>query len=90
MTELKKCPFCNGEAEKEIIASYRYSVKCTKCMTVVDGGSIVEAIAAWNTRTGLTIDEIRGIMLNFFPYEFENSLEFAKNLMQEFEKARDK
>ena len=49
--ELKPCPFCGGEAEKEWGIPSIFWIKCTGCG--VEGsqhGSLEEAIKAWNTR----------------------------------------
>lgn len=53
MSELKPCPFCEGEAE--IKGRARYWVECGKCFTTTDMYITVEqAIDAWNTRAELT------------------------------------
>ena len=49
--ELKPCPFCGGEAEKEWGIPSIFWIKCTGCG--VEGsqhGSLDDAIKAWNTR----------------------------------------
>ena len=55
MSELKKCPFCGGEADIESdISDYgemRFYVYCKKC--IAEGGwgfSEKEAIELWNKR----------------------------------------
>ncbi len=50
MEELRKCPFCGGEAI-EVRASESYWVRCSDCdaeIALCDSRS--EAIAAWNRR----------------------------------------
>lgn len=54
MEELKKCPFCGGEAKLGII-EYRYenTVECSQCNCLLDNiyTSKEQAIQAWNKRT---------------------------------------
>ena len=70
MDDIKKCPFCGGEAELHSIYSekaekYYIYVQCCKCwakaMTInnespagwgIENKAGVEAIRAWNRRTG--------------------------------------
>jgi Lar family restriction alleviation protein len=50
MEELKRCPFCGGEAI-EVRASESYWVRCSDCdaeIALCDSRS--DAIAAWNRR----------------------------------------
>lgn len=52
MEQLKKCPFCGGEAEINLLLS-NYCVTCTECMGSIfpaKGMTKAEAITAWNTR----------------------------------------
>ena len=59
MSELKKCPFCGGEAKIEInteMGGTQYQVLCTKCPVTVGRywfWKKEEAIKAWNTRKPL-------------------------------------
>lgn len=49
MSELKLCPFCEGEAE--IKGRACYWIECGKCFTTTDMYKTVEqAIDAWNIR----------------------------------------
>lgn len=51
--ELKKCPFCGGEAEINLFLG-NYCVTCTECMGSIfpaKGMTKEEAIKAWNRRT---------------------------------------
>ena len=53
MEELKKCPFCGGEAEiyKSFDYVSKYRVECTKCeMYSQNYNKLEEAIEAWNSR----------------------------------------
>ena len=58
MEELKKCPFCGGEAELEYTESYSshryYFVQCTECGCksddFEDDPGMKKAVAAWNNR----------------------------------------
>ena len=48
--ELKKCPFCNGEAKNEIDMPWRF-VQCCQCGTTgPEFYSAAEAESAWNRR----------------------------------------
>ena len=52
MSELKKCPFCGGEAEISLLLG-NYGVTCTHCMGAIFPGvgvTVEDAIKAWNTR----------------------------------------
>ena len=50
MEELKRCPFCGGEAI-EVRASESYWVRCSDCdAEIALCDSRFEAIAAWNRR----------------------------------------
>ena len=55
MEELRKCPFCGGEAgitSESAVYSIMYFVMCRKCMGRSGyTPSPAEAIAAWNRRT---------------------------------------
>lgn len=52
MTELKKCPFCGGEAELIELSNRDYYVQCRKCKA--EQGKVYRAkqtaIKAWNRR----------------------------------------
>jgi Lar family restriction alleviation protein len=55
MTELKPCPFCDGEAEyraaKYVRTVFKHSVVCLECFaSIPPKASEQEAIEAWNTR----------------------------------------
>ena len=56
MSELKKCPFCGGEAKIDKTIANTVSVECTVChassrMILCTEGDIEQkAIEAWNTR----------------------------------------
>lgn len=58
MEELKRCPFCGGEAEFEYTESYSshryYFVQCTECGCksddFEDDPGMKKAVAAWNNR----------------------------------------
>ena len=55
MTELRKCPFCGGEAKVTLILGH-YTVACTNCMACILGSPYEmdrepdTAIEAWNKR----------------------------------------
>ena len=58
MTELKKCPFCGGEANIESYDPYDgyqgdcmvWRVKCLECKAIIQRRTKEEAIEAWNRR----------------------------------------
>ena len=52
MIELKKCPFCNGEAEFIRKGDNRQSnqVSCTDCHADLEDGATFNHECAWNTR----------------------------------------
>jgi hypothetical protein len=52
MSELKKCPFCNGEAEFVRKGTGRYSnqVSCMHCGTMFEDGATFNHEDGWNTR----------------------------------------
>ena len=56
--ELKPCPFCGSEAERES-SQFVEVVRCTLCPSVMahdrSGGAV---IAMWNTRTTLEVGGI--------------------------------
>ena len=93
MTELKKCPFCGGEAEIRITewdnsSKTHYSVMCQKCESETTlYKTEAEAIAAWNKRAKdentLTLDEIREVVFK----AIDNNCNGISLLMWEFEKA---
>lgn len=61
MSELKRCPFCGGEAKvfnDRIVANNAYIVECTDCGCAIGEYSKTPelAIKAWNTRK--QIDDI--------------------------------
>lgn len=51
MKELKKCPFCGGEAEIVKESDYAYFIKCKRrCLMTYSFKSPEQAIEAWNRR----------------------------------------
>ena len=58
MDELKKCPFCGGEAEAysyDMYDGYQgylaiWRVQCRWCRAIIQRGAKEEAIADWNRR----------------------------------------
>lgn len=52
MTELKRCPFCGGEATVEDCGFHLYFVRCKKCSINQDKlfAQKCDAVKAWNTR----------------------------------------
>ena len=83
MSELKRCPFCGGEAR--LICFYRvgletikiYLVKCSKCgFEYKEYQAEEEAIAAWNTRK--PIERI-----------LERLEEESNNSINDFDRTRD-
>ena len=51
MEELKKCPFCQGEAETKCDVAYVGYVECLKCGSRTKVYyTEAEAITAWNRR----------------------------------------
>ncbi len=54
--ELKKCPFCGGEAKMKYNVNKYYWAVCSECSVETDGSySKIEAIKQWNRRAN---DEI--------------------------------
>jgi len=53
--ELKKCPFCGGEARMEpsLYESSRVDVSCVKCEAMISRDTEKEAAGAWNARAKL-------------------------------------
>ena len=53
MTELRKCPFCGGEAsqwEFKKLAGRGAEIECIKCQAKIQRVTLKEAIEAWNKR----------------------------------------
>ena len=54
MTELRKCPFCGGEAtiyeDRHENIIYGYNVACDNCCATIFADTEEEAIEAWNKR----------------------------------------
>ncbi|WP_210786703.1 Lar family restriction alleviation protein [Providencia rettgeri] len=48
MNELKKCPFCGGEAK--LVGYFLMEAKCRKCRASLPPKEMEEAIYAWNRR----------------------------------------
>ena len=52
MSELKKCPFCGGEAKHWLGLDNEKGVYCTNCKAGIEVyGTLEELYNAWNTRT---------------------------------------
>ena len=68
MFELKKCPFCGGEAA---LHGTEYSfVRCTKCGTETKGGKpLTRSINQWNRRVGDPPTKNGQIETNIFDIE---------------------
>lgn len=52
MSELKKCPFCGGEAKTSVVFG-RAGVVCTECdanIRMYLDASVEDAVKAWNNR----------------------------------------
>lgn len=50
--ELKKCPFCGGEAEAYEYPPKIYNVECTRCpASIISIFSMDIAVMQWNRRT---------------------------------------
>ena len=87
MAELKKCPFCGGEAYKYISGSVSNGVFaeviCKGCYSRTDRLKENLAIEAWNNR--VTEADIRAKAIEKFAeklkWEFENSLGFSKRAL---------
>lgn len=47
--ELKKCPFCGGEAILEELEEMSF-IECKNCYVSMPGTDSEEAIESWNTR----------------------------------------
>lgn len=59
MTELRKCPFCGGEAELSLYWEDTYCVYCKRCEAKTDGFAYPkDAIEAWNKRVPPTSKDI--------------------------------
>ena len=55
MTELRKCPFCGGEAsqwEFNRFTGRGAEIECIKCRAKIQRITLKEAIEAWNKRVG--------------------------------------
>lgn len=55
MDDLKKCPFCGGEASLCNCAvmqndKWMWSIECAKCGVIIDRENKNDVIEAWNTR----------------------------------------
>ena len=61
MHELRRCPFCGGEAEVfsdvtfkaetgEEVGKNKYFVWCTECPALTSGDTREEAVGRWNRR----------------------------------------
>ena len=51
MEELRKCPFCGGEAEIFFVGRIGYLAQCKKCKNMTPWKNTeADAIAAWNRR----------------------------------------
>lgn len=47
--EIKKCPFCGGEAKMhDYLVEYR--IECENCSATIEERTDVQAIEAWNRR----------------------------------------
>ena len=54
--ELKPCPFCGGEAEIIVVASY-YKVRCSRCSgSATIATDRAAAVEFWNRRAGFGPD----------------------------------
>ena len=49
MNDLKKCPFCGGEATIQPEGDY-HEIHCVDCGIELDRHTYEEAVTAWNTR----------------------------------------
>ena len=73
MAELKKCPFCGGEAELHI-GYVSYSVICENCnIEVFCRRTKEETIEAWNKRA--TESEIRAKAIDEFAEKLKESVD---------------
>lgn len=82
MTELKKCPFCGGEAE--FATNHKRWVQCKKCLAESDYCDTPEqAIAAWNKRKPVedVLERLEGLA-----EQCMNNSEKSAELGQEYEK----
>lgn len=68
MEELKKCPFCGGEASLCNCAvmqndKWMWSVECAKCGVIIDRENKNDVIEAWNTRKpmGLIVERLEAL-----------------------------
>ena len=79
MAELKKCPFCGGEAEaRKEIGGIHWRVKCLQCSAEVGRywfGSKNQAVIAWNHRT-VTEVEIRAKAIDEFAEKLGHKILF--------------
>lgn len=63
MAELRKCPFCGGEARivvhhNEELSWVRYAVECYRCNTQSDKYRLATlAEEAWNRRVGESVED---------------------------------
>ena len=78
MAELKKCPFCGGEAELHI-GYVSYSVICENCnIEVFCRRTKEETIEAWNKRA--TESEIRAKAIDEFAEKLKEKAELLDTL----------
>ena len=58
MSDLKRCPFCGGEAKIQSNLLHNYRIYCVECgcQTISWSESKEKAIEAWNRRAGESED----------------------------------
>ena len=88
MSELKRCPFCGGEAKIDKTIANTVSVECTIChassrMILCTEGDIEQkAIKAWNTRKSM--DRIVEQIKSLSGYEiYKNTFDLIIEIVKE-------
>jgi len=78
MAELKKCPFCGGEAElveqkhREYASTHYVKCKICNCKTI-ERPAVNKIIDAWNNRS--TEEELRAAVINEFAERLNAKIE---------------
>lgn len=92
MSELKRCPFCGGEAKIDKTIANTVSVECTVChassrMILCTEGDIEQkAIEAWNTRKPMyrIVEQLEECYERYEDLEYYEHLENGRSLDFEY------